>query len=126
MSIPGIGPVFASGILSEIGTISNFDSNDKLAKYAGITWRETQSGSFSSDNTRMTKTGNKYLRYYLFEATSSIIRHIPEYKNFYQKKYDESTIHKHKRALALTTRKFIGLIFSLLSKNQLYSNNYVE
>lgn len=126
LSIPGIGPVFASGILSEIGTISNFDSNDKLAKYAGITWRETQSGSFSSDNTRMTKTGNKYLRYYLFEATNSVIRHIPEYKDFYQKKYDESTIHKHKRALALTTRKFIRLIFGLLSKNQLYSNNYVE
>ena len=33
-SIPGIGPVFASGILAEIGTITSFDSHDALAKYA--------------------------------------------------------------------------------------------
>ncbi|NLM05911.1 MAG: IS110 family transposase [Tissierellia bacterium] len=116
LSIPGIGPVYASGILSEIGTISNFENNDKLAKYAGITWRETQSGSFSSDNTRMTKTGNKYLRYYLIEATSSVIRHVPTFNSYYQKKYDESSTHQHKRALALTTRKFIRMIFGKLKQ----------
>lgn len=32
MSIDGIGPVFASGILSEIGNISAFHSQDALAK----------------------------------------------------------------------------------------------
>ena len=37
ISIPGIGPVLASGILSEIGTITSFYSNDALAKYAGLT-----------------------------------------------------------------------------------------
>ena len=35
-SIPGIGPVWASGILSEIGDISAFHSSDALAKYAGL------------------------------------------------------------------------------------------
>lgn len=35
-SIPGIGPVFASGILSKIGDIHAFHSADALAKYAGI------------------------------------------------------------------------------------------
>lgn len=67
-SIPGIGPVLASGILAEIGTITSFNSHDALAKYAGLTWRVKQSGSYSADDTRMTKTGNKYLRYYLIEA----------------------------------------------------------
>lgn len=125
ISIPGIGPVLASGILAEIGTISNFSNNDKLAKYAGLTWRETQSGNFSSDNTRMTKTGNKYLRYYLIEAASSVIRYIPEYHEFYLKKYSEVNNHKHKRALVLTSRKLIRLIFGLLNKNQIYSNYYI-
>ncbi|PWD82462.1 IS110 family transposase [Ignatzschineria cameli] len=125
ISIPGIGPVLASGILAEIGTISNFSNNDKLAKYAGLTWRETQSGNFSSDNTRMTKTGNKYLRYYLIEAASSVIRYIPEYHEFYLKKYSEVNNHKHKRALVLTSRKLVRLIFGLLNKNQIYSNYYI-
>lgn len=125
-SIPGIGPVFASGILAELGSVHAFPSNDAIAKYAGIVWKENQSGNFTADNTPMSKAGNRYLRYYLIEATGSVIRHVPEYQEFYQKKYAEVTTHQHKRALALTSRKFIRLIFGLLAKNQLYSTNRVD
>ena len=125
ISIPGIGPVFASGILAEIGTITSFDSHDALAKYAGLTWRVNQSGNYSSDNTRMTKTGNKYLRYYLIEAANSVKNRIPEYKEYYYKKYGEVTTHQHKRALALTSRKFVRMVFGLLTKNQIYSSDKV-
>ena len=44
---PGIGPVISSGIISEIGTIASFRSHDKLAKFAGLTWRKRQSGNYS-------------------------------------------------------------------------------
>ncbi|MGB4313058.1 MAG: IS110 family transposase [Natronincolaceae bacterium] len=125
ISIPGIGPVLASGILAEIGTITSFDSQDALAKYAGLTWRVNQSGDYSSDDTRMTKTGNKYLRYYLIEAANSVKNHIPEYREYYYKKYGEVTTHQHKRALALTSRKLVRLVFGLLTKNQIYSGNKV-
>lgn len=125
MSIPGVGPVLASGILSEIGTITSFDSHNSLAKYAGLTWRVNQSGNYSSDDTRMTKTGNKYLRYYLIEAANSVRKHVPEYKENYYKKYSEVTTHQHKRALALTSRKFVRLVFGLLTKNQIYSSDKV-
>ncbi|MFR1297736.1 MAG: transposase [Coprobacillus cateniformis] len=40
MSITGIGPVFAAGILSEIGDISYFKSDASLAKYAGFHWKK--------------------------------------------------------------------------------------
>jgi len=125
VSIPGIGPVFASGILAEIGSITSFNSHDALAKYAGLTWRKRESGNHSSDETYMTKTGNKYLRYYLIEAANSVINNIPEYKQFYDKKFGEVTTHCHKRALALTSRKLVRLIFGLLTKNQLYSSSKV-
>ncbi len=124
-SIPGIGPVLASGILTEIGTITSFGSHDALAKYAGLTWRVNQSGNYSADNTRMTKTGNKYLRYYLIEAANSVKNNVPEYKEFYKKKFSEVTTHQHKRALALTSRKLVRLIFGLLTKNQIYSSDKV-
>lgn len=125
VSIPGIGPVLASGILAEIGSIKAFESHNGLAKYAGITWRTNQSGDYSSDETSMTKTGNKYLRYYLIEAANSVKNYSPEYKQFYNKKFDEVTTHQHKRALALTSRKLVRLIFGLLTKNQIYSSNKV-
>ena len=125
-SIPGFGPVYASGILAELGSVQAFPSNDAIAKYAGIVWKENQSGSFKADNTPMSKAGNRYLRYYLIEAAGSVARHISEYQEFYQKKYAEVTTHQHKRALALTSRKLIRLIFGLLAKNQLYSTNRVD
>lgn len=126
LSIPGIGPVYAAGIIAEIGSIDAFKSQDSLAKYAGLVWRENQSGNFRADDTNLSKTGNSYLRYYLIEAASHVKHHIPEYAAFYQKKYDEVKTHQHKRALALTARKFVRLIFGLLANHQLYSPSRVN
>jgi transposase len=119
-SIPGIGKVYAAGILAEIADINQFDSHSALAKYAGITWRKNQSGKYTSDDTHMTKTGNKYLRYFLIQAANMARMNIPEYRDFYHKKFNEVTTHQHKRALALTARKLIRLIYGLLSTNRLY------
>jgi len=61
-SVPGIGPIYAAGILSEIGEISRFKSADALAKYAGLWWPRNQSGEFEAQERPMRKTGNVYLR----------------------------------------------------------------
>ena len=124
-SIPAIGPVMATGIMAEIGDITVFKSQESLAKYAGLVWRENQLGQFKADDTSMSKAGDSYLRYYLLEATSHIKLHCPEYREYYYKKYAEVKNHQHKRTLALATRKTIKLIFGLLAKNQLYSRNRV-
>jgi transposase len=126
LSIPGVGLVYASGIIAEIGSIDAFDSHNALAKYAGLVWRENQSGNFRADDTKLSKAGNSYLRYYLIEAAHHVKDLVPEYKTFYQKKYDEVKTHQHKRALALTARKFIRLIFGLLANHQLYSKSRVS
>ena len=125
-SIPGIGPVWAAGILSEIGDITAFHSSDALAKYAGLTWLKNDSGDFVSEDNRISKAGNTYLRYYLGEAANSVRRHVPEYAEFYSRKYAEVTKHQHKRALALTSHKFVRLIFGLLVKNQLYTGEKLD
>ena len=74
----------------------------------------------------MTKAGNRYLRYYLGEAANSVRRHIPEYREYYAKKYSEVPKHQHKRALALTSRKFVRLVYGLLAKNQLYTGEKLD
>ncbi|OAA94209.1 Transposase IS116/IS110/IS902 family protein [Clostridium coskatii] len=125
-SINGIGPVFAAGIIAEIGDINIFHSSDALAKYAGLTWSKNQSGDFDGEDTCMQKAGNTYLRYYLGEAANSVRRYIPEYRDYYAKKYSEVPKHQHKRALALTSRKFVRLVFGLLVKNQLYTGEKLD
>lgn len=119
-SVKGIGDVFAAGLIAEIGDIKRFKDHHALAKYAGLVWNQYQSGEYEADETSRMKTGNKYLRYYLVQAADSIRRSDSDYKSFYQKKYQEVTKHQHKRALVLTARKLVRLVFSLLKTNQLY------
>ena len=121
LSIPGVGPVFTAGILAEIGQIERFEDQAKLAKYSGLYWKKKQSGSWESERTSLTRTGNHYLRYYLIEAANSVKNHEPVYKEYYYKKYDEVPKHKHKRALVLTARKFVRLVDVLLRNHQLYT-----
>ena len=119
-SIKGIGPVYSAGIIAEIGDINRFPNQAKLAKYAGLVWRQHQSGDFEAENTRLIKTGNRFLKYYLGEAALSLVRCDAEYKRFYHLKYNEVNKYQHKRALALTARKLVRLVFRLLKDNCLY------
>jgi len=119
-SIKGIGPVFSAGIIAEIGDINRFPHQAALAKYAGLAWSQHQSGSFEAQNTHLIRSGNRYLKYYLCEAAFSLVRCDAEYSRFYHLKYKEVNKYQHKRALALTARKFVRLVFRLLKDNRLY------
>ena len=119
-SINGIGPVYSAGIIAEIGNINRFDNQAALAKYAGLVWKQHQSGGFESENTHLIHSGNRILKYYLCEAAFSLVRCDAEYNHFYHLKYNEVNKFQHKRALALTARKFVRLVFRLLKDNRLY------
>lgn len=139
LNIKGIGIVFAAGIASEIGGLQRFfegqkwdrrkkrfrnknlrDVEDAVAKFAGIWWPRNDSGDFHSEERRMNKNGNRYLRYYLIEAADKLRQYLPEYQAYYQRKYRETKKHQHKRALVLTARKSIGLYVGLLHRNEPY------
>ena len=95
ISIPGIGKVYSAGIIAEIG-------------------------EFEAEHSRMIKSGNRYLRYYLLEAANSVRRCDSEFRRYYDLKYHEVNKFQHKRALALTARKLVRLVFRLLKDNRLY------
>lgn len=121
LSIRGIGKVYAAGIMAEIGNIERFKHNSKLAKYSGLYWKRNQSGEFESEDKKSSKKSNKFLRYYMIEATNScVMQGFPFIKDYYNQKYTEVTKHQHKRALVLSARKLERLIFGLLRKNQYY------
>ena len=122
ISIPGIGPVFSAGIMAEIGDINRFQNQAQLAKYAGLAWKQHQSGNFEAQTTRLINSGNRFLKYYLCEAAFSLVRCDKEYSDFYHLKYKEVNRFQHKRALALTARKFVRLVFRLLKDNRLYTS----
>lgn len=118
-TIPGIGPIFASGILAEVN-IPEFKTQQQLAKFGGLAWNRDQSGEFTAKRTRLINSGNRYLKYYLVEAANSVRMHDPVYAEYYAKKLAEPKEFADKRALALTARKLVRLIFYLLKTNQIY------
>src|SRR5690625_5326197 len=109
-TIPDIGHVFTAGIIAEIGQIERFDNEEKIAKYAGLYWRKHQSGRFTADVTSLSRNGNQYLRYYLVEAANSVRRQIPEYRDYYAKKYQEVQKHQHKIAIIYTSIKIVSCL----------------
>ncbi|MEW6215668.1 MAG: IS110 family transposase [Nitrospirota bacterium] len=122
LSVPGIGPVSAAGIIAEIGNISSFKNQAALAKFAGLVWNKHQSGNFQAEETHISKSGNRYLRYFLVEAANCLRLHNPVFNDFYSRKYQKSNKHHHKRALILCARKLVRLIYSLLQSKKLYES----
>jgi transposase len=120
ITVKGLGPVITAGLLAEIVDISRFPQHKHLAQYSGISWTKRASGGFVSQNTRMTKVGNAYARYYFVMGADKLRLFNLEYKAFYWRKYNEVSTHQHKRALVLTARKLVRLVHALLTKNVPY------
>lgn len=51
LSVDGLGPVLTAGIIAEIGDISRFHDHAALAKFAGLWWKQHQSGNFEAEET---------------------------------------------------------------------------
>src|SRR5699024_2522012 len=117
-SVPGRRPVLTAGHIAEIGQNQRSKDENTIGKYDCRYSRKHQSGRFTAEDTSLTRNGNQYLRYYLVEAANSVRKHIPEYQDYYAKKYQEVPKHQHKRALALTARKLVRLVDALLRNNQ--------
>lgn len=83
MSAPGIGWVLGYTIAAEIGEIERFATADKLVGYTGLCPRVIQSGD-SDRRGPLTKSGPKFLRWAMLEATMHALRH-EAYSERYQR-----------------------------------------
>ncbi len=83
LTIPGIGYILGSIIISEIGDISKFSNPAKLLAYAGLDPTVKQSGTFNATNTKISKRGSKHLRYAIRQAASIIIFNNDTFHNYY-------------------------------------------
>jgi transposase len=120
ITIKGLGPVITAGLLAEIVDIAHFPEHKHLAQYFGISWTKRFSAGSATQDSRMTKVGNPYGRYYFVIGADKLRLFNLEYKAYYRRKYNEVPKHQHKRALVLTARKLVRLVHTLLTKNVPY------
>lgn len=66
-TIPGVGPVLAATILTEIGDIDNFRSSRQVLKLAGLDLARIQSGQFTGE-AKISRRGKPSLRSAVYQA----------------------------------------------------------
>ncbi|VVB68094.1 Transposase IS116/IS110/IS902 family protein [uncultured archaeon] len=120
MSIPGIGFVSASVILSEIGNYRDFQTPEQLAKWCGLNPGENESAG-KKKKCGITKRGSKYIRIVLVQAAQT----ISNMKNTNLSRFFQRLAKKKERNVAIiaVARKLICLIYHLLINQELYQED---
>lgn len=117
-SIVGVGPLVATSVLAEIGSISQFPSSRQLIAFAGFDPKVKQSGTSLKRNTKLTKRGSPELRRVLFIAANSARRYDPELKAIYERK--RSLGKAHTPATIVVVHKVINRIYAVLKRGTPY------
>lgn len=116
-TVPGIGPVLAFTIASELGDIRRFGSATKLVGYTGLCPSVRQSGDRDYRGP-LTGHGPKYLRWALMEAAQHAARH-PAFSNRYQR--TKRRLGKQRGGKVATVdvaRQLAQAIWFMLTRNQ--------
>jgi len=120
--VTGIGERSAGVLLSVIGAVEDFETENKLASYFGIVPKVSNSAD-RVNHGRITKRGSKMGRTTLVQCTLVAIRH-----NSYLKKYYEQVKARrgHGKAKIAAARKYLGIIYNTLKNNWVFAdfNNF--
>ncbi len=118
-SIPGIKFVSALTIIAEIGDIKRFPDAKKLMGYAGLVPSTYSSGDVTRHG-RITKTGNKWLRYIMVEVAQHQQRckRKPGFGSYYLKLKAKRGANT---AAVATARKLLAVVWRLLTDNREWS-----
>ncbi len=98
VTVPGVGPLIAAVVTSELGDPNRFASAEKVVAFAGLDPSKRQSGKFEGRFTPISKRGPPALREVLYQAAVVAERSEEVSKDFYDglrkrgKAYKEATV----------------------------------
>ena len=115
-TIPGLGRFFAVLVLYEIGEIRRFPSPEKLCGYAGLVPSVHASGG-KVFHGRLTKQGNKWLRWAMVEAVRPAVQTDLELRTYYERLRHRKGPNPAKVA---TARRLLTIVHRVLSQERPY------
>jgi transposase len=116
MSIPGIGKFFALLLCYEIDDINRFSDYRKLHAYAGLVPSTYASGN-KVIHGRISKDGNKWIRWAAIEAVYPAIIADKWIKRYYE---DVKSRRGGNRAKVATARKLLTIVYCVLKEKRTY------
>jgi transposase len=118
-SLPGMGPILAAVVVSEIDNISRFPSAQKLCGYAGLCPSTSSSGGKTFQGKLLPRC-NKWLRWAFVEAAWVAVGCSPYFGDFYRRK--RVLGKKANSAILATARLMARITWQLLTQGRDYVN----
>lgn len=115
-TMPGIGDYFGTLIYSEIVDIKRFKHPKQLASYAGLIPSTHASGG-KVYHGRITKQGNRLLRWAMVQAAHTAVRYDKKLQRFYFKKRKQKGANKATVAVA---NKMLRIVYQMWLNNEPY------
>ena len=120
-SIPGIGPIVASGILSELGNLRRFNNIKQLAGYVGLAPGIYQSGD-TVRHTGVSMRAHRLIRSYFIEASWQAIRTDPVMQGYYRRHQGKNV----KSVIVKVARKLLSRTLAVIKTGVPYEIGVVE
>lgn len=116
MTMPGIGYFAASLLVAEICDINRFSSDKRLVAWAGLAPGVRQSGDRVVQG-RITKQGNKLVRWVLVQAAQAARLHDERFKEFYER---YSGRKGHQKAIVAVAHEMLRIVYFMLKRREAY------
>ena len=115
-SIPGVGPVTAEVVISELGLLTRFRSQKRVCAYAGLVPGQRESAGHRRD-LGITKQGSPLLRWALTEAAWRLVRR----SRYWQTVFEALAKRRgRKRAIIAVARRLLCVMVSMLQSGRRY------
>ena len=120
-SIPGIGATTIVELLSEVGSLSQYEHPRQLIKLAGLTLRENSSGKQKGQK-RISKRGRRKLRALLFRVMMPLIKHNTAFKALHEY-YTTRQINplRKKQSIVVLCGKLLKVLHGLCTKKRMFN-----
>lgn len=123
LSLKGIGPVTAAGLIGEVGDFTKFRTISEVMKMAGLDLYEVSSGKHRG-KLRISKRGRPLMRKLLYFAALGAVRKGGVMHEWYQRALGRGM--KKTKALVAVSRKLLGIIYALVRDHKMYIENYTK
>lgn len=122
-SVPGIGDVTVVDLLSEVGSLTQYEHPRQLIKLAGLTLRENSSGQQKGQK-RISKRGRRKLRSLLFRVMMPLIQHNSAFKQLHEY-YITRTVNplRKKQSIVVLCGKLLKVLHALCNKKTMFNEH---
>lgn len=126
LSIKGIGPIAAAGLVAEIGDIRCYTHAKQLTKLAGLDLWANFSGKSVRSGKHISKKGRKILRTVVYEAAITCVRCNRLFKNKFLNLLENQPRRRKIKALAYVAiaDKLLRIVFRMLTDGTAFNPNY--